>query len=820
MTLKEENDRSSRHKIKFQYVRKREKSIPNRNTPVRIEKIRTVTEMNSKFWIEPFLKDKNTPTVEMKLDNTSIEGTVDTGATRVMMTSTMASKLWGKHYRTKLQKYPDRRVQDAQGNPVQVEGFKISKIQISAHLNVQYPVVIYTAKHEELLLGYSFLCDYGLNIYSRKGIGTDPQIEVVKRLHFKEEKLTCIASKDEVILPKSMRTIRGIIRFPEHWDITDRMEALGAPVVTHSEDLEPLHVTQLTCPYTYDVIGLDHSIHVLVDNSDGLEPLILKKNQVIANSEILHEEVPPEQIRRILREDTYSIGEETQPGEYKLHDEEKIGRYDYVDKINIKSEEVGTEEFCKDLLIKTEPFWSKSTFDMGKFDRKARMTLKNTTPVWDKYRPINPKKEAQAQDIIDQLEKNKLISRANSPYSAQCVWCFKKAKDKEGKKAVAGEADLDAPRALRLALDYRKINKLIASNCHFPNPSIRQILFKLKSAKYVSIMDLTNSYWHIELTEETKPLLAFQTGSAQYIWHRLPQGTAPSMSIMAEAVQDTIYTGGIAYCTTCYVDNIIVTSDSLEEHKIDLEKTIRTFMGRGWKANPAKSHVFINTECRLFGFNINLKQQTIGPDPQKVKAIMELPPPTNQKSARSICGSINYYSDLIPDLAPLMSPLHEVTKDNNFNWTKECAENFEIIKKKLSKLPVIYMPDFNQEMHLFTDAAMGQHLGYHISQFKPSLKKYVPVAWGSHKFSAAERSMSQAEAELFAIVYALIQESLLLGFSKVIVHTDCKSLTYLFRFAKICSKLTRWQLILASYDLVVYFEPSTSIGIQLSDLLS
>ena len=61
------------------------------------------------------------------------------------------------------------------------------------------------------------------------------------------------------------------------------------------------------------------------------------------------------------------------------------------------------------------------------------------------------------------------------------------------------------------------------------------------------------------------------------------------MSIMAEAVQDTIYTGGISYCTTCYVDNIIETSDSLEEHKIDLEKTIRTFMGRGWKTNPAKS---------------------------------------------------------------------------------------------------------------------------------------------------------------------------------------------------------------------------------------
>ena len=94
---------------------------------------------------------------------------------------------------------------------------------------------------------------------------------------------------------------------------------------------------------------------------------------------------------------------------------------------------------------------------------------------------------------------------------------------------------------------------------------------------------------------------------------------------------------------------------------------------------------------------------------------MKLPEPTNQKSARSICGSINYYSDLIPDLAKYMMPLHEATKNDKFQWTEECSNNFTIIKQKLAKLPVIYMPDFNQPMHLFTDAAQGQHLGYHIS---------------------------------------------------------------------------------------------------------
>ena len=217
---------------------------------------------------------------------------------------------------------------------------------------------------------------------------------------------------------------------------------------------------------------------------------------------------------------------------------------------------------------------------------------------------------------------------------------------------------------------------------------------------------------------------------------------------------------------------------------------------------------------------MDLKSQTIGPDPQKVTAMMDLPPPTNQKSARSLCGSVNYYSELIPDLGPLMAPIHEATKKGDFEWTEECQENFEIIKKKLSELPVVYLPDFNQNFHVYTDAAMGQYLGYHISQYKPSLQKFVPIAWGSHKFSKAERSMSQPECELFAIVYAIMQESLLLAFSRIIVHTDCRSLTFLFRFSKICSKLTRWQIILSSYDLEIKFEPSDSIGIVISDILS
>ena len=807
----------------------RSSSIPSRNQRINYhcyrERANVVTESQNNLedtsWIEPFIQtSRKVPCVNLVMDNQKVTFTVDTGATRVLVTSALAEEIWNLDYKKKLKKFPNIEVQDAQGNLVNIIGYKICSI-IAAKKKVEYPVLVYEAQHKEALLGYTFLLDNNLNIYTGVGIGTPPQPEVVKRLNYTTEPLNCLVIKDEVIPPKAIKAVKVKINFPEYWSQKEKIAAIGSTVVIHSEDIETqLKITQLSAMYTYDLIGIDHTATVIVDNNQNCQPLYLHRKDIIAHAEFVHEEPTQEEVKRIINEENESFETLTQNGEYKMEDEKQPERYEYVDKINIKSNDKEKIEFGKQLLMETEDFWSKHSFDLGEFDRKARITINQTQPMRDKYRPVNPKKEEKAQKIIDQLEKHQLISRANSPFCSQPVWVWKKPKDKAGKAAVAGEADLEAPRELRLALDYRKVNKMISSHCHFPNPNIKELLFKLKSAKYISIMDLSNSYWQIPLTEATKPIFAFQTSSAQYVWNRLPQGTAPSMAIMAEAVQDTIMSGGLSYCCVCYVDNIIVFSNSYEQHKQDLKKVVDGFIKRGWKANPAKSHLLINDHCRLFGFHVDLKTQTIGPDPQKVSAIVDLPPPTTQKEARSLNGAVNYYSDLIPDLGPLMTPLHEVTKKGDFQWTDECQANFELIKKKLAELPVVYLPDFNQSFHLYTDAAMGQYLGYHISQYKPSLKKYVPISWGSHKFNKNEQTMSQPEAELFAIVYAVMQESLLLCFSKVIVHTDCKSLTYLFHFSRICSKLTRWQIILASYDLVIYFEPSESIGIVLSDILS
>ena len=784
-----------------------------------------MTEKEDKEWIQPFTHDK-APMMEIQIDKRMVTCCVDTGASRVMITTKMAEEIWGSQYMKQLKPYPSyRTVEDAQGQPVKVRGYKDSEIKIGEHLTTQYPIIIYEAGHSELLLGYSFVVNYDLAIYAGIGLGSQPKL-LVKRLNIKEEPMTCTSINDEIIQGKSIKSIKVQIKTPQNWNTEDKIKAVGCPIILHSEDIEKgAPLGNLRCPYLYDVMNIDFTSTIIIDNTENINSINIKKGEIIAHAEFAEHEATTEQVNRILEECIYPEEDKTfqnsQKGEMKLEPEEPVKRFDYVDKINIKSNEEGTEEFCKQLLRDTEGFWSKHSFDIGLYDKKARITLKDTTPVWSKYRPIHPEKERQAQMIIDQLEKHNIIKKGNSPYCSQPVWVWKKPKDKGGKEAIAGELDMNTEKKhLRLCIDYRKINKLISSQCRFPNPQIKDILFKLKQSKYISIIDLTQSYWQIELTEATKPILAFQTAKAIYKWNRLPQGTSPSMSIMSQAVENVIHQGHIRDICECYVDNIIIFSSSREQHKKDLKKVIETFMKRGFKANSEKSHLMINTKVRLFGFECDLKNQCIGPDPQKVEAILKLPSPTSQKTARSICGSINYYSDLVPDLGMLMVPIHECTKDDKFEWTEECEQNFNIIKQKLAELPVTYLPNFNQNFHLFTDGAQGQYIAWHISQWRDEVKKFVPISWGSHKLSQQEKSMSQTETEMFAIVYAITQESLLLSFSKIIIHTDCRSLTFMMRFSKICTKINRWQLLLSSYDINICFESSKSIGIMLADMLT
>ena len=78
------------------------------------------------------------------------------------------------------------------------------------------------------------------------------------------------------------------------------------------------------------------------------------------------------------------------------------------------------------------------------------------------------------------------------------------------------------------------------------------------------------------------------------------------------------------------------------------------------------------------------------------------------KNIMSFLGLVNYLRDYIPLYSSLAAPLEKLRYLDNISdadWTKECQESFESLKKVLVKAPMINFPDFEKRFYLATDAS-------------------------------------------------------------------------------------------------------------------
>ena len=96
------------------------------------------------------------------------------------------------------------------------------------------------------------------------------------------------------------------------------------------------------------------------------------------------------------------------------------------------------------------------------------------------------------------------------------------------------------------------------------------------------------------------------------------------------------------------------------------------------------------------------------PDPNKVKAIKEMPAPTDKQGVRRLLGMTNYLQRFAPKLSEVTTPLRDLTKtDTEFLWEEKIhGTALEETKKILSETPVLKYFDPEIEPVLQCDASM------------------------------------------------------------------------------------------------------------------
>jgi RNase H-like domain found in reverse transcriptase/Integrase zinc binding domain len=231
----------------------------------------------------------------------------------------------------------------------------------------------------------------------------------------------------------------------------------------------------------------------------------------------------------------------------------------------------------------------------------------------------------------------------------------------------------------------------------------------------------------------------------------------------------------------------------------------------------AKKCKFCQTRIKYLG--IIIEEGKISMDAVKLGGIRDWPVPTMLKQTWSFLEFGNFYRKFISHYSELAQPLNNLTKkDKKFEWTTDCQEAFDTMKKRFTEEPVLLMPDQSKPFQIESDA-LKVATGMVLTQLDSNGDQH-PVAFLSKTFSETKRKYEIYDWELLGIIWALKEWRHYIQGSEhtTIVYSDHKNLMYFWTAQKLNDQQARWSLYLSGFDLKLIYLPGTKM-VQ-SDALS
>ncbi|KAL3749910.1 hypothetical protein ACJRO7_010955 [Eucalyptus globulus] len=188
-------------------------------------------------------------------------------------------------------------------------------------------------------------------------------------------------------------------------------------------------------------------------------------------------------------------------------------------------------EFCIELMPGTTPI-SKAPYQMAPTELKELKT--------------------QLQELLDKG----FIRPSVSPWGAPVLF----VKKKDG--------------SMRLCIDYRELNKVTVKN-KYPLPRIEDLFDQLQGAQVFSKIDLRSGYHQLKIKIDDVPKTAFRTRYGHYEFLVMPFGLTNAPAAFMD-LMNRVFREYLDKFIVVFIDDILVYSKSLEEHKQHLRFVLQT----------------------------------------------------------------------------------------------------------------------------------------------------------------------------------------------------------------------------------------------------
>ena len=444
------------------------------------------------------------------------------------------------------------------------------------------------------------------------------------------------------------------------------------------------------------------------------------------------------------------------------------------------------KEKVDDLLSKYSNVFEEGLTTMNTF--KAELHLKEgSTPKFCKARNVPFALRPAVEDELLRLEKEGVIKPVSHSQWAAPVVPVPKS---DGHIRLCG----DYKTTVNPALDVDK----------YPLPKPEDLFASLAGGKKFSKIDLTSAYQQVSLAEECEEFTTINTHKGLYRYTRLPFGIASAPAIFQQ-IMDTVLQG--LPKVICYLDDVLVTGSTVEEHLKNLENVLKRLQQYNIKAKRSKCY-FLCDSVEYLGHRIDA--DGLHTTDRKVAAIKKAPLPKNVQELRSFLGLVHYYGKFMPNLATLLHPLNVLLQAKSpWKWTQQCTDAFEGAKKLLISAPVLAHYDPSLPLKLAGDAS-SYGIGAVVSHVMPDGSER-PVAFASRTLSPSEVNYSQLEKEALSLIFGLHRFHQYVYGRRFTLLTDHKPLVTLLG-PKVgippvaAARLQRWALFLASHSYDIQYK--------------
>ena len=212
-------------------------------------------------------------------------------------------------------------------------------------------------------------------------------------------------------------------------------------------------------------------------------------------------------------------------------------------------------------------------------------------------------------------------------------------------------------------------------------------------------------YHQLRVREADIPKAAFRTRYGYFEFTMMAFGLTNAPTAFMD-LMNRVFQPYLDQFVVVFPYDILIYSQSEVEHEDHLRIVLQLFRDHQLYVKFSKCEFWL-TEEGFLGNVVSASDMSV--DPGKVKAVMSWERPKSVFEIHSFFELAGYYRRFIEDFSRLAAPMTRLTRNEvKFVWDESCERVFQELKRRLTSVPILIVPERGQRYRVYCDASKDE----------------------------------------------------------------------------------------------------------------